>query len=407
MTTPLFIFGMFRSGTTLVSRMLNAIPGVMTTADPSLEFFKSYRDAVCIQHDIPYVPHEMIRDYYWDQRGLKIYRAVQLGDMRLVMRDKALPELAKRVHEPTCRGLGPGFDSSSKDLVGRLLDTATDQTYAAFAERWMRALSAHYEADKYCGFKEVWATEFLPALSRVFPTARFILVVRDPRAVAASKNVWPEKFPWLLLMRQWRKLAALSWYYADLSPNVLLLRYEDVVRAPANIAVTISNWLELTPNPAELMVNPENWTDDAGNPWQQNTSHGNPAKAFDEMVIDRWKDVLPAPARRYIETFCDPEMGLLGYSHNTDVGEVLATATLNPPIVPLKDIAPSVLSYRADQVATAAGAAMDSIRFALLSCAPQHLAAVTPALVEAAFIVPTVFVAARTLIAAKQKEADR
>jgi hypothetical protein len=48
---------------------------------------------------------------------------------------------------------------------------------------------------RYVGFKEVWTIEFIPALARAFPDARFIIIERDPRALPASVSAMARRDP--------------------------------------------------------------------------------------------------------------------------------------------------------------------------------------------------------------------
>ena len=42
-----FISGMFRSGTTMIARMLHANPNIVCASDPFAPIFKSFRNNVC------------------------------------------------------------------------------------------------------------------------------------------------------------------------------------------------------------------------------------------------------------------------------------------------------------------------------------------------------------------------
>jgi len=48
---------------------------------------------------------------------------------------------------------------------------------------------------KWVGMKEVWIIEFLTPLARAYPEARFIVIMRDPRAVIASMQALARSDP--------------------------------------------------------------------------------------------------------------------------------------------------------------------------------------------------------------------
>lgn len=102
---------------------------------------------------------------------------------------------------------------------------------------------------------------FMPLLARLFPGARFIFALRDPRDVVLS--CFMQTFTLNEAMRHFLSLAETARYYAavmgvaaraeaGLGPRVLRIRYEDVVADTEKTARRLLEFLELSWDPAVL-----------------------------------------------------------------------------------------------------------------------------------------------------------
>jgi hypothetical protein len=304
----IFIGGMFRSGTTLLGKMLNAHPRIAIASDPYLPFFKALRSAIAAQSASAAVPATApLADYYFDPRQIAIFNAVQQARLDLPLPALELPSLhaeIRRYSEPYAPRILPLIDSIQGNTFGQ-----------AFA-RMLDVLDVSYGKGRNCllGFKEVWADEFIPCLARAMPKARFIQITRDPRGVCASKNVLPERYPWIFMARQWRKLTAAGWHYQHdpaFAKRILRVRFEDLVANPAAVAGEVCAFLDVSR--AEEMIDPSCFVDGTGGPWMQNTSFGRGGRSFDADAAHRWRNRLAPVEIEFIESLCGPEMLLHGY----------------------------------------------------------------------------------------------
>lgn len=154
----------------------------------------------------------------------------------------------------------------------------------------------------------------IPLLHDIFPDARFVVLVRDGRAVAESlsrvdwwqsSHVWwyggtPERWraeggdPWVMCARNWvEELKAIeSGLTAVPDEQVITLRYEDVVRKPSEVFLRLAKALSLP--------------DDAG--WIQ---------ALSTLPIldrnERWRARLDASIAESITEIQRPALARYGY----------------------------------------------------------------------------------------------
>ena len=241
---------------------------------------------------------------------------------------------------------------------------------------------------KVVGFKEVWTNEFIPALARTYPDARFLTVCRDPRAVCASKNIREDRYPWTFMSTQWRKLAALDYMFQHdplLKDRIYSIRYEDYITEPEKTTRKICKFLEIDWHPD--IADHTRYKDGNGNPWVQNTAYGNGSAGFDTAALERWRNTLSQREIELIEMMCGSEMELRGYecvyTPVVPAGDML----LNPPCIKgeeqaawMRDIIPN------NPASMTIDVAHESIRHALIKTDDAHRANVPEEVVKSAFL---------------------
>ncbi len=168
----------------------------------------------------------------------------------------------------------------------------------------------------YVGSKEILCEEYVPYL--LSKGVRVIIILRDPRDMVASlnfrkkDNLTGEKRPILYSLRLWRKSIAFALECED-KLNFMWLRYEDLIEKPLETLNSIARFLGIDFFPSD--ISRREIRDQYGNLWRSNSSF----KAHTGITVNsigRYKSVLPEYVASYIETCCFPEMRYLDYPLN-------------------------------------------------------------------------------------------
>jgi len=165
---------------------------------------------------------------------------------------------------------------------------------------------------RWC-LKDPEATYYLDDYAQAFPTAQFIIVYRDPRAVSRS-CLDPRGFTvarpanWLVAAERWNRDLDLQMEFAKRhADRVLLLKYESVVSDLAAELVRIADFLAIPNEPA--LANYYCNTNATG-------IHSGNEKVLsppDPTRLEAWKKSMSNSAVQTVEAVTRPQMEQLGY----------------------------------------------------------------------------------------------
>jgi hypothetical protein len=298
---PLFLTGTARGGTTLPAQMLSAGRGASVASDPFFPLLRSLRNALLRDAGVDTLPPGApLQDYYFADERLRWLDAVQSGSLDVPVDADELDDLRARVAARAAveaPRLVP--------LVGRL----GGATYRELVASAVAIVAETMPTERYAGTKEVWGVEFVPHLARAFRDARFVLVVRDPRAVVVSLVGMARRDPTqaahpLSYLRHWRKQIAFTERLsgdAELAPRVRTLVYERLVREPEAELRSLCEWLGIEFE--EAMLAPA---------WGGNSSFGE-QRGVDPAAAERWRERLSPELAALTELVCGPDLALAGY----------------------------------------------------------------------------------------------
>ncbi len=308
MPNNFFIFGIARSGTNLLARMIDRHPSAVCALDPLLPFFKSLRNEIVERHapesvKLVFLPDAAFQDNYFQAH------APELLDLLLESDGQSLlPALEMK----NLRGCIVERAALESPTLADSLTQATGESYKGFLDDVLRIVGESKHGTLWSGTKEVWAIDFLPLLSRLYPGARFFLIERDPRAVVASLLAMGEKDAsqaahFISYVRHWRKAIALGRMFESderLRGRIQFVSYERLVRDPARIAEEACKHLGLKYRPEMLEVSAAGWTG--------NSSYGDNSGIYGQS-LERWRDLLSPTIVNTVDFICAPEMTMTAY----------------------------------------------------------------------------------------------
>lgn len=268
---PIFIVGMPRSGTTLLSCMLDAHSQLAVT--PETNFYTHCRG----DDGSP----ETTVDDLWN--CLRQQPGVQ--DMDLTEQEVGrMWEHLEAVENPC-----------PPDLLRALCSTYAERSGAtAWGEKTPEHL-AH-----------------VPTILEEFPEAIVLGIVRDPRDVCLSLQGMPWNSSSLPeAARKWRRFAqVMERYQSDYPDQVREVRYEDVLDAPGRVMRDVLAWIGVSFEERVLSFHEQEAgpADPDREPWKEKTR-----RPIDPTNKEKWRDRMSPGARFLVELIAGGEMKLKGY----------------------------------------------------------------------------------------------
>ena len=273
---PVFVIGYPRSGTTLLLHLL------MSSGEfPTYQFSESHFYSHC-------------------------YR--RYGSLsRLRNRERLLDELENREWFS-------GSAISRAELEHAVAGDATN--YSAYLATFMNLIARLQSKTRWIE-KTPWHMLYVPEIRAAFPSAKFLILVRDPRDVVLSiaNYGWTGKSVANLVRTaiawQWhmRLLARLF----DESDDGLFVRYEDIVTGPSDVLDRIDEFLGLK---LSMTLQP-NAASGFGVLRASNSSYGAEEGGIHSRSLGRWREQMPAMAKSQIQWLLDGELARFGYERDS------------------------------------------------------------------------------------------
>jgi hypothetical protein len=233
---PLFLTGLYRSGTTLLDKLLHAHPQVSVASQPCRSIYSGFKQRFLVQQGLirRYPLDDLFGERGYLRESWHAYLEQDACDAR---------ELAAWLADL------PTSASMFWRRVG--VDVANALQPGTFREVWQRQLEliSHVMGgeSQVVGTKEIVCEEYIPFLLQ--HGSRVIAVIRDPRDVVCSTNYGAgrrfagELRPTLYTLRCWRKSVAMT-LLGRRSPHFTWCRYEDLVAHPAETLRSITEFLQ-------------------------------------------------------------------------------------------------------------------------------------------------------------------
>jgi len=304
----IYTAGTARGGTNYRTLMFNNHSRIRMSLDPFIPLFRFYRDSLLkaagVEHLLDRIPaRNVLDDYYFSDDKLKIMKTIQEQDPDIAFDMSQWPKLKD--------DLAGRMKLASVNLIPHL-DLLPAATFREVFNNAMRLIAKTSEKDLlWVGFNDNWTMEFFPLIAHLMPDAKFMLHLRDPRAVVASSEFAepdPSKHPPVMTFaRHLRKYYSFANYlknHEKLSGKLLVTYYEPFIHDPEAEIKRVVEFLGVEYE--DVMLDTEKFVKADGSPWPSNWNDY-------KISSNSWCKESPPEMIELTEFICDPEMRLHQY----------------------------------------------------------------------------------------------
>jgi hypothetical protein len=286
----LFVFGMYRSGTTVIARTLAGEQKIAFAADPIRPFFNCYRTA--LQKKINLIDFEdetrPLGDYF---NGNKNYiKKLLNSNFSETLSSPNIIDIRKRI-------IKAGISYSPKFINNlKKFQDLTPHNFADEFKNYITLIMQTYgnSETSLIGLKEVWSIEMaFPIINMIGKNAKIIVIFRNPLDIVASSVSGSANYSILSLARQWRKQIVFFNLIKKMYPNqVTSINYEDFCFHPEEILRKKINFL--TQQDHNKFFEELNPVADNGSLWLKNSSYlkEKKSKKIDTASINMYSKML-------------------------------------------------------------------------------------------------------------------
>jgi Sulfotransferase family len=190
-------------------------------------------------------------------------------------------------------------EHTGRDLLGLMIEEYTRALERDPGEvvRWVEKTP-----DNACCF---------PRIRRLYPKAKVLVMMRDPRAVFAAYLELSRKtgkpFKAFNPIRGWLQTAALLRSGDPLLGNSMTVRFEELASNPEPVTRAVAEFLAIRWDP--ILLQPTKM----GQGWGGNSASLSTFDGIDKTPVDRWRSVLTPGEIAWVESHCREDMERLGY----------------------------------------------------------------------------------------------
>jgi hypothetical protein len=308
MTSPIFIIGPHRAGSTLWHNLISMCPGIMRLTDPRFLSDGRHKD---FRHFIATAVGDLSSDAQVDKM------------VELCFARKNLPGLNSTFWR--FKNIEIASNPELKREISRRIKQS-DRSVGAIASILIEEITRFSGCKRACVKFPVDIGHTAELLSW-FPDCRIVHITRDPRALAMSKTNDPSgtalktlehpRLAWFirklsvwLVIAQYRQAARVHCRFRHLG-NYRLFRYEDLLAEPEKTLRSLCEFIGV--HFTQDLLHPE-----AGRHEHQPSSlTGKQQRAFDASAAVRWQAVIPAFDKWLITGLTKRSMRALRYDPAT------------------------------------------------------------------------------------------
>lgn len=289
---PIFLLGSHKSGTSLLRSLLDGSPGLFVVPI-EMHFFKYMG--------------------YWVD-----YRLQSAWPQKLSMQEKR-ETLVQQVKKRN-QNINPYSDSVLPNIFNvalfeEYLEHCTlgnsVETFSAYTSALYYSLTGNSSlTNMRVVEKSVENAEYAVVLSKMFPNAKFIHIVRNPYStlVALRKSKMRDGYPFLGAIAQSLKNSYHNLYRNKLAINhYFIVKYEDLLKSTEDVMHEIANFLEV--DFLEDLLKPTL----LGNTWVGNSTSNQKFQNVSLTPLNQWKEDINNLEIHLVNQFLMPAVQEFGY----------------------------------------------------------------------------------------------
>jgi hypothetical protein len=294
-----FLTGIYRSGTTLLDKILNSHPQVSIFSQPFSPLYfnmkKLFLKKKGIEREYPFSPDFMEQAHSEEFLHFLDTYIITSRDLDVLFEDIK------------------NYTGQMTSGVEKFRTKVREGKFLEVFDSLIKLLDHHSIGTQYAGVKEILCEEFIPYFTG--QRIKSMIIVRDPRDIICSLNFGKGKEytgdmrPLLYSLRLWRKSVAYAICYRN-EQNFLSIRYEDLVLQTESTLKKVTSFLEIPSFQSKEYSVP--LKDQNDKLWKGNSSHGMYSH-INAGSIGKYKELLDDASIQYIENVCYPEMKYLDY----------------------------------------------------------------------------------------------
>lgn len=309
-TTPahnILLNGCFRSGTTLLDKVLHAHPEIIMASQPFPVLY-FYLKEIFLKNsglNFRYPLDHMFKQRSYSQDDFATFlETYKINDNDIDAVFETLEQYSSGLKTPQ---------------IKKYRQAIVPGTFLEVYQQFNNCLGVIYDNKKapaYVGGKEAFVEEYIPFLLK--HGVKIIVIIRDPRDVVASvynsidEKHMGENRPLLFLLRAWRKSIAYSLAYED-DPNFTWITYEQLVTDTKTTLQMLTDFLQVERFPDDAFK--DGIFNQEGSLWKSNSSYKSSLE-LNSTSIGQFQDRLNEEIIAYVESACYPEMRAIGYSYS-------------------------------------------------------------------------------------------
>mgnify|MGYP001382231501 CR=1 FL=1 len=307
-----------RSGTALLTSILNNSEQTMVVVGPNIEIYRYQRNELIKNYGSKTLKKKInfsspIQDYFGNFYKEELLKLILKSNLNL----KFPPRLWKGFIKKSSNRV----DHDSSDLI-KNFNLLKGKTFKKIIENLFHIIKITRNAKrkKIIGFNESWNICSLPSIAKGFPKAKFLIVIRDPRAIYAAleKNASKRKelrVQMLSFIRHFRKYIILTNFFLgkkEFRKNLMIVRYEDLILKTKMQTKKLCKFLNIKYK--KSMIDVKNLKDFGKNKkFVASSAFNLNFNSFDKRPLKNWEKYLSSIDVSTIEYLCHRELKSAGY----------------------------------------------------------------------------------------------